>query len=672
MNLCSMDDRDGKPVWSLIKPYGSKMDIVGERGLLFSGQTGPAYAGLLCGESMKEDDFVFETSFQIDRLGAVLKPMVMIIPRTMNFEQMHHYAIQYVLDKGRLKWRLINSAAPAAFNNAAGAGREIPYLLRWGQTYTASILIRNTAETHVHIQFYLDDPENPETGKKPLIDFIDRSPYRILRNRDVGPQVGASGSPDVQPSVLFSGMRLLTLEQWDRLKSKPSIRPQDAIATNSVRAVARDNENAEKLALPTLFSDHMVLQRRKSIPVWGKGKEGERVFVSFAGQTAETTVHNGKWLLKLDPVEAGGPYEMTVHSKEEQITLRDVLVGEVWVLSGQSNMEFSMKRVGDPADVVQANYPRIRLFTSRLNMFEAPQWDIAGGAWTAATPEMVSEFPAAGFYFGLELHQKHHVPIGLIATAVGGTDILMWMSGELVKELSLISPVHRQRPNYLYNARIAPLQPFAIAGVAWWQGEHNASNKDKHYSLLFSSMINDWRKRWGQGDFPFLYVQLSSYNDVDFPALRDEQLMTLTLTKNTGMAVTMDNGEITDIHPRNKKEAGYRLSLMADALAYGKPVEYMGPIYKDMVIKGNRAFIRFEHIGSGLMVKGEKLKGFTISGSDHAFVDADVWIEGDEVVVFHETITDPVAVRYAYEGYPEANLFNREGLPASPFRTDRS
>lgn len=218
-------------------------------------------------------------------------------------------------------------------------------------------------------------------------------------------------------------------------------------------------------------------------------------------------------------------------------------------------------------------------------------------------PETVSEFPAAGYYFGLELHKKHHVPIGLLATAVGGTDILMWMSGELVKELGRIPPVHRQRPTYLYNARIAPLQPFAIAGVAWWQGEHNASNKDKQYSLLFSSMINDWRKRWGQGDFPFLYVQLSSYNDVDFPALRDEQLMTLSLTENTGMAVTIDNGEITDIHPRNKKEAGYRLPLIADALAYGKPVEYRGPIYNEMAADGNRAFIGSSISAAALWVK---------------------------------------------------------------------
>jgi sialate O-acetylesterase len=469
------------------------------------------------------------------------------------------------MENGRLLWRLVNTAAPAAFNSASDPNREAPYIMKWGITYTARIVIHNPGVNVVTIDFYLFDPDDAESGKKPLISFHDSSDHRIMANSDVGPQVGASGSADVQPTVAFGGMRVYPFDEWEHLKDNlPAVSADSLVASTSADRTHETEPSAaeEKLILPTVFSDHMVLQQNKKIPVWGKGKEGEQVSVQLEGEKAVTTVKGGKWKVELAPVKAGGPYELIVQSKQQRIVLKDVLVGEVWVLSGQSNMQYGMKAIGDPEDVRQAYHNGIRLFSSRLNMNEEQQWDIPGGIWKAATPETVADFSAAGYYMGLELHKKLDVPIGLMTTAVAGTDIYMWMHQEIVKEFGFQAEPKRQQPSLLYNARIAPLQPFAIAGVAWWQGEQNASLQDKNYGDLFAALVKDWRHGWRQGDFPFNYVQLSSYNSPRLPPIRDEQLPALAKTENTGMAVTIDNGESNDIHPRNKKETGYRLSLI--------------------------------------------------------------------------------------------------------------
>ncbi|CAG7615963.1 sialate O-acetylesterase [Paenibacillus allorhizosphaerae] len=661
---------DGQPVWLLQRSSGTDIALSGTQGFVVRNQTGPANAALKTDAFIREDNYIFETSFQVDKLGAASRPAVVLIPRTKDFAKKQYYAFQYSMENGRLLWKLMNTAAPAEFNNASDPKREAPYIMKWGKTYTARIVINNVSENIVTLNLYVFDPDDPESGKKPLISYLDNSNYRIMKNADVGPQVGTSGSADVQPAVTFGGMKVYPFSEWDSLKDKrPAASAAFAAAAPSGNVPAAGKD---ALALPAVFSDRMVLQRNKTIPIWGKGTDGEHVTVQFAGQKAETTVKDGKWKVELAPLQAGGPYELVVHNNQKQIVYKDVLVGEVWVLSGQSNMQFVMKSIADPEDIRQANHDKIRLFSSRLTMTEQPQWDVPGGSWKAATPESVADFSATGYYFGLELQKKLGVPIGLISTAVGGTDIYMWMRPDIVKEFSFKAEPKRQLPSLLYNARIAPLQPYGIAGVAWWQGEQNASTGDKNYSGLFAALVNDWRKQWNQGDFPFIYVQLSSYNNTRFPALRDEQLLTLSKTENTGMAVTIDNGQSDNIHPRNKKETGYRLSLIARALAYGEKIEYMGPIYKAMTVKNGKAEIEFTHIGGGLMAKGERLKGFKMSGPDYRFVDAEAVIQGDRIVVSSDKVPAPVAVRYAYEGFPEVNLYNKEGLPASPFRTDRS
>ncbi|CAG7599411.1 hypothetical protein PAESOLCIP111_00308 [Paenibacillus solanacearum] len=662
---------DGQPEWLLQRAAGADIALAGTQGLVMRKQTGATFAALKADTLGYGDNYIFEATFQTDGLGAPSRPSVMLIPRTKDFAKKQYYAFQYTLENGKMMWRLMNTAAPAEFNNAADPKREAAYILKGGTSYTARIVIHNPNENMVALTMYLYDPEDPESGKKPLISYLDSSSYRIMKNAEVGPQVGTSGSADIQPQVAFGGIKVYPFSDWDSLKEKrPSASPVLPAARPSSAAALAGSEQA--LVMPSVFSDGMVLQRNKAIPVWGKGADGERVTVRLAGQQKETTVKDGKWMVELAPQEAGGPYELVVQGKQKQLTFKDVLIGEVWVLSGQSNMQYLMKNIADPEDIRQANDNEIRLFTSRTNMTEQPMWDIPGGNWKAATPASVAEFSGTGYYMGLELRKQLGVPVGLIATAVGGTDIYMWMRQDIVKEAGFKADPKRQLPSLLYNARIAPLQPYAIAGVAWWQGEHNASLGDANYSGLFASLVKDWRKQWRQGDFPFIYVQLSSYNNAKFPALREEQLLSLAKTDNTGMAVTIDNGESNNIHPRNKKETGYRLSLIARALAYGEKLEYMGPIYKAMTVKNGKAEIEFTHTGSGLMVKGERLKGFKISGADYKFVDAEAVISGERIVVSSDRVPEPAAVRYAYEGFPEANLYNKEGLPASPFRTDRT
>jgi sialate O-acetylesterase len=502
-----------------------------------------------------------------------------------------------------------------------------------------------------------------------------------------------------------------------------------------------------EIRLPSLLSDGMVLQQGTKVNIWGSGDPGEGVTISFKDQRASTVADSGGlWKAKIGPLEAGGPFTMTISGKNT-ITLHDVLVGEVWVCSGQSNMEMPVGITPDhlhhwstgvnnyQQEVANGDYPRLRLFTVPLAVAAKPQRQV-GGYWVAARPQTVNDFSAVGYFFGRDLLKVLNVPVGMIHASWGGTPAEAWTSldtlatdpafGSIVDsskrepfsaELKALhapypgvfedfeqqlaqwrkasdqaesegTPVppppsipadprqNSWRPSGLFNGMIMPLTPYAIRGAIWYQGEAN-TDRPQQYRKLLPAMIGDWRRAWGEGDFPFLFVQLPNFGYIvppySFPGLREAELMTLSVPR-TGMAVTIDIGEGSDIHPRNKQEVGYRLALAAQAIAYGRDVAYSGPLYRSMAIEGNKIRLRFDHAYNGLTAvnsTGSVLREFVIAGADRKFLMADAKIENDTVVVHSDEVEHPVAVRYAWAANPlGCNLYNRAGLPASPFRTD--
>ncbi|NLE30480.1 MAG: sialate O-acetylesterase [Phycisphaerae bacterium] len=637
-----------------------------------------------------------------------------------------------------------------------------------------------------------------------------------------------------------------------------------------------------QVSLPSIFSDNMVLQRERAVPIWGHAQAGETIKVSFRDQSVSTVAKSdGRWRVDVPTGKAGGPFEMTIES-QIKIVLKNILVGEVWVCSGQSNMQWSVRNsFNAEQEIASANSPEIRLFTVPCVASATPQVD-CNSSWVVCSPQTIPDFSAVGYFFGKQLYEHLNVPIGLINTSWGGTNAETWtpreniagtpgleqirdrllameqsegksdqeylkqlaawekasrredpgntgfakgwakpdtklddwqtmdlpgrldslsgrcdfdgvvwfrkdvqvpetwagkelmlelgpiddydityfngkqigatgretkrawtvsrcykVPGELVKagrnviavrvvdnfmgggffgtakamklwlnklEPSImlagtwqyrieaeIIPVETTLPKpepqtslggvnspcALYNAMIHPLLPFAIQGAIWYQGESNAG-RAYEYRTLFPAMIQGWRTVWGQGNFPFLFVQLANYMqqkpvpcESNWAELRESQTMTLDASPNTAMAVIIDIGEANDIHPKNKQDVGKRLALAARAKAYGENIVYSGPIYDSMTPEGNKAVIRFRHVGGGLATRdGEDLKGFAIAGADGKFVWAKAKIQGDTVVVWNDDVAKPAAVRYAWADNPVCNLINKAGLPASPFRTD--
>jgi len=474
-----------------------------------------------------------------------------------------------------------------------------------------------------------------------------------------------------------------------------------------------------EVSLPRLFTDHMVLQRGMSVPVWGWAAPGEKVRVELEGQKAETAADkDGKWMVRLLPLKAGGPFELKASGKNT-LVVKDVLVGEVWLCSGQSNMAMEVSAcLNAGSEMAAATNPLIRQFQVRRVKAETPCQDVAEGGgwlstWIPASPETVKNFTGAGYFFARQLYEKLDVPIGLIHSSWGGTTAEAWTSpAALGKDTDLkmiltnwpdynndeewlkeqytkftaevekwkreggVKPLYFNQPGVLYNPMIAPLIPYAIRGTIWYQGESNVF-RAYQYRRLFPEMIRSWREAWGEGDFPFLFVQLANFNAKTdrWPELREAQTMALSLP-HTGMALAVDIGEAEDIHPKNKQEVGRRLALAARALVYGEKLVYSGPLYRSMEIKGNKCYVSFDHLGDGLMIRGGgTLAGFVIAGEDRKFVPAKAEIVGGRVAVWSDEVAKPVAVRYAWEDNPEgANLYNRVGgeavLPASPFRTD--
>ncbi len=462
--------------------------------------------------------------------------------------------------------------------------------------------------------------------------------------------------------------------------------------------------------LPKLISDNMVLQRDSAIPVWGWGANGEKIEVDFNGKKYKTvTDASGKWKLNLKKTKAGGPYTITIKGSNT-ITINNILIGDVWLCSGQSNMELKMATVKEKyaANIESGTNNQIRHFMVNKASSVTVQDSITSSGWMMADPTTIPSFSAVAYFFARTLFDKYHVPIGLLHSSWGGTVAEAWTSEEGLKEFphylsrlqeirtpeaqaklmvnGKLTPIPNE-PTALYNGMIAPLIPYAIKGAIWYQGESNANDKKAYeYRYLFPAMIKDWRTKWQQGNFPFLYVQLANFQapptkpeESTWAELRESQLLTLALP-NTGMAVIHDIGEAKDIHPKNKKDVGIRLALAAEKIAYhDNTVVYSAPIYKSMQIKNDKVYLSFTNKGSGLMANNaDTLSQFAISGADKKFVWAHAKIvqgtprgEGDKVVVWSEQVPNPVAVRYAWANNAEGcNLYNKENLPASPFRTD--
>ena len=473
--------------------------------------------------------------------------------------------------------------------------------------------------------------------------------------------------------------------------------------------------------LNSLFSDGAVLQRGVAVPVWGTAKDGEQVTVKLQEQTVTTTARDGRWLVRLKPLQPGGPLTLTVTGEGNSVVISNVLVGEVWLCSGQSNMGFQLSRAANAAEAIAAaGDSQLRLFSVPRGNTDTPITD-APGRWEVSSPETAPTFSAVAWFFGRELRQALHVPVGVINSSVGGTPAEAWTSRATLESDPELKQVleryansikdydpaaaaarHKRaiaqhkasvakakaagekppaaprppvdprrsssRPSCLYNAMIAPLQPYAIAGAIWYQGEAN-SGRAGQYQKLFPALIQNWRQAWGQGNFPFLFVQIAPHEKMS-PEIREAQLLTWQRVSHTGMAVTTDIGNETDIHPTQKQPVGARLALAARAIAYGEKITYSGPVYDSMKVDGSRAVLSFKHVGGGLVAKGGDLKGFTIAGADGQFASGTAVIEGDSVAVKSASVAKPVAVRYGWANTPDVNLFNKEGLPASPFRTD--
>ncbi|MBC3539078.1 sialate O-acetylesterase [Rufibacter sediminis] len=441
--------------------------------------------------------------------------------------------------------------------------------------------------------------------------------------------------------------------------------------------------SAGAVSLPAILGNHMVLQRNAEVTIWGWGNTGEEVTVtgSWNNQPVKTKVNNlAQWSVKLQTSGTSVPQTVTVKGYNT-IVLEDVLLGEVWLCSGQSNMDWNANAGIDNAEqhVKEANYPSIRFFQVLKRTADAPQLDVQG-QWVVCTPETMKHFSSVGYFFGRELHQNLKVPVGLINSSWGGTPIEIWFSAPALASNPVLaeSAAKRKEVEYgpvqsakAYNAMIAPLIPFRLAGALWYQGESNVDAPEV-YAQLLPTLIQDWRTAW-QNEFPFYYVQIAPYKyggAEEWPRLAEAQLKTLRVP-NTGMAVISDVGNVDDIHPRNKLDVGKRLAAWALNKTYGqKDVPFSGPLYREMRVEKDKIRLSFDHADQGLVAKGKELTHFEIAGEDQKFVPAQARIDGKTIVVSAKEVKKPVAVRFGWNNTAVPNLFGKNGLPASSFRTD--
>ena len=482
-----------------------------------------------------------------------------------------------------------------------------------------------------------------------------------------------------------------------------------------------------EITLAPLFRDHAVLQRDKPLPIWGRAAAGEKLTVEFKGQKVGTTSdQDGRWIVYLEPLPASADGAELIVTGQETIVIKDVLMGEVWLASGQSNMEWKVASLNDEEKrVAQIELPFLRQLQVTQTVAGSPAESVETSGWQIASPQTVGNFSAVGYFFGRELQRKLGVPVGIILSAWGGTNIEAWMSDQsraastysAAMELrwqqamsawpaervaaypaesdawqkaeaqakatrtknplpwppppaSLDSPA---RPGGLFNGMIAPLQPAALRGILWYQGESNTGRPDE-YAELFPAMIQAWRANWGDDALPFYFVQLPNYANGNpgartWARLREAQTRALALPA-TGMAVAIDVGDPDDIHPMAKRELGRRLALVAKTKLHGIPGDYSGPLFARAIPEGAAMRVYFTHAGSGLVAHDRPVQALELAGPDRVFHPASGRIDRDMLVVTSPNVKEPVAVRYAWSNAPDANLYDGAGMPAAPFRSD--
>lgn len=476
------------------------------------------------------------------------------------------------------------------------------------------------------------------------------------------------------------------------------------------------------VSLPVLFSDGVVLQRGMPIHVWGKAVPGESVTVTLNHQVKSTTADfTGRWHLYLNPENAGGPYELSVRGNN-QIVVHDVLVGDLWIASGQSNMEYPMEGWGGTAkdqaeEIPKANLPTVHFLIVEHAYSDHPLDELPSASkWMTCTPESVRKFSAVGYYFAKEISAREKVPIGVIESNWGGTPAEAWTSLDALGSNANLNPVFAHRahmmdslideyavqpheeelkrearekglpepkfswhpdpnswnPSALYNAMISPLTLMPIRGVIWYQGESNSLlERGPLYGELFQTMIRDWRQRWGIGDFPFLYVQISSFKSDAREAwayVREGQRETLALN-NTAMAVTIDIGNPDDVHPTDKKDVGHRLALAARDVAYSDHVEDSGPLFREVTREDHALRLWFDHADGGFKAGAQGWCEFEVAAAEGEWVPATTKIDGPTIIVSSPAVANPVRARYAWQNSPSCYFFNQADLPASPFNT---
>ena len=474
-----------------------------------------------------------------------------------------------------------------------------------------------------------------------------------------------------------------------------------------------------ELRLTSVITDHAVLQRDAPIHLWGEASPAEKITITFHGQSVGTTASNlGLWEAWLKPEVAGGPFTLTIHGDSE-LTRSDLLVGDVWFASGQSNMEMPLAGFPPNAhvtnaeqEIAQADLPQVRLLRVERQSSDSPMAGISG-VWQPCTPATARDFSAVAYFFAREISRREHIPIGVIDSSWGGTPIDSWISldalsadaslmpafaarahfADMQTHLSLIEsaekradaeaaahnlpkPSHPWHPDPvswipagLYNGMVAPFTPYAIKGFLWYQGDtDSAADRADLYAKLLPTLIADWRRQWGQGNLPFLLVQISSFDSTgeNWGIIRDSQRRALHVA-DTGMAVTLDIGQRDNVHPPDKETVGARLALAGRALAYGEAgLEFSGPLYRQATREGSALEVWFDH-AEGLHSSSGELKGFEVAGSDGHFVAATAKVQGTSVLVSSPEVTEPVQVRYAWPNFTDANLYNGIPLPASTF-----
>jgi len=450
-----------------------------------------------------------------------------------------------------------------------------------------------------------------------------------------------------------------------------------------------------EVKLPAFFSNGMVIQQQTDASLWGTSAPNKKLTITTSWNNKKYTINvneTGKWKIAVATPQAGGPYSITLNDGKKTV-LQNVLIGEVWLCSGQSNMEMPMKGFknqpveGSNMDILKSTNSQIRLFTVGHNSVIDVQNDVKGD-WKSATPESVRDFSATAYYYGRLLQQVLNVPVGLICSSWGGSCVEAWMDKDMLKTFPEVKlpkipediKEKNRTPTTLYQGMIAPLVGYTIKGAIWYQGE---SNYDRYqsYTNLFSTMIQSWRARWNQGNFPFYYCQIAPYDySIITPAdkevinsayLREAQCAVEKKVENTGMVVLMDAGLQEGIHPRKKQIAGERLALQAFVKTYKiNGVTADGPVYKEMSVQNDTVVVNFDRTQMWVAAPKGDLKNFKVAGADKKFYPAKAWIVRSKVFVKSEEVKNPVAVRYAFDNYVEGDLYGTEGLPVSSFRTD--